>query len=241
MKGIFKDINTLIFETPNLLELEEDHKKYIQDFFEHPKTEQAAALFDFITRVHQKDPLYDLLLDLRDYEKSTKQILSGMGEHFCHSASVYTLGLAIYNNSEVLRRALNINRHGQDDFHNQKSSFLFRWSLAACLHDLAYPLELSLNAFHNYAEKMRGFNNINLININSELCMGLNLLPLLSPNLPFNIERKDTALGLISNQLTTDRLNSRISYETLYKYLNEYITNTLKDGRVDHGIISSWF
>ena len=54
--------------------------------------------------------------------------------------------LAIYNSIPKIRNSVKIDHHPPER-DSQKTSFLFRWSLAACLHDIAYPLELTLKSF----------------------------------------------------------------------------------------------
>lgn len=192
----------------------------------------------------KKENLFvNFMEDLSLYEKSFKEIIPSHREHFLHSASVYVLGLSIYNSCRPVREALTISRHDNKDLHNQKSSFLFRWALTACLHDIAYPLELSLKSFRNYSSKFqKEGEEHNFLRIKEEIYKDLNLLPIVKPQKELEHIQKDTAIGLIVNRLTNYKLLDKkptITYNTLLEIMIRYIDNLLQSGRIDHGIFSS--
>jgi hypothetical protein len=214
-------------------------------FLRNPNADTTLSLYNFIAEIHKKGYVFNLMDDLRVYEEGFTNIIPEHRDHYLHSASVYVLGLAIYNNCKYLRRALNTERHENRNVHDQKASFLFRWSLAACLHDLAYPLELSLKSFNRYSaflHEIQDRKEYSFININSDIYQRFNLLPIIEPdNVAMGAVRKDTALGMIANRLTGDRLrNAPITYETLLEVLEKHISDNLAIGRIDHGIFSSF-
>ncbi|MEW6671829.1 MAG: hypothetical protein AB1427_08995 [Thermodesulfobacteriota bacterium] len=182
---------------------------------------------------------------LRLYEEGFSKILLDHRDHYLHSASVYALGLAIYNGCSTIRNACNTDRHEADFRHEQKASFLFRWSLAACLHDLAYPLELSLKSFNrysNYLNQIADDTRHTFISIDPRIYERFNLLPIIHPeNNLMPMIRKDTALGLIASCLTDHTFRrSPVTFETLHDVLKRYLKNNLAIGRIDHGVFSSF-
>jgi len=240
-RNIFGDIERLIFNPlSDNLGIRDDHKRFILQFLRTPSSKTTMNLYQFIANVHRKTYVFDLMNELRAYEDGFTEILSDHRDHYIHSASVYVLGLAIYNNCEPIRKALNIERHEDYSTHDQKTSFLFRWSVAACLHDLAYPLELSLKSFNKYSRYFHR-ENYSFLKINRDVYELINLLPILDPdNNAMSAVRKDTALGMIANHLTRHRLwNSPITYETLLDFIKNFLEKNLTIGRIDHGIFSS--
>lgn len=240
-KGIFKDIEKFIFTPDIFLNIQDDHKKIIQNFLNEKTAESARTLFNFIQNIHKKECIFSLMDDLRLYEEGFLHIIPDHREHFFHSASVYVLGLAIYNSCKPFRDVLTTDRHPLEDNYMQKSSFLFRWSLAACLHDLAYPLEISLKSFNKYSLKLHELKQDqkqSFVNIHKDIYERFNFLPIISPQKRLEKVQKDTAIGLIVNELTR-RGNSRVSYETLFSLIHGYLCSNLEDGRVDHGVISA--
>jgi len=241
-RNIFKDIEKLIFkEHDDYLNIRDDHRMHIQAFLSKPSFDATLVLYRFIAGVHKKEWLFNLIDDLRVYEKGFKKILPKHREHYRHSASVYLLGFAIYNNCKRLRDALNTERHEPTMRHQQKTSFMFRWALAACLHDLAYPLELSLNSFNTYSSYLHEMKDCNFITIDPLIYEKFNLLPILEESNSIQPDiRKDTALGLIARCLVgNDNRYHPICHDTLLKLLEKYLTSSLAAGRVDHGIFSS--
>ncbi len=239
--NILQDIKGLIFpsQNDNLL-IRDEHKTLIEAFLSHPVLETARDLYNFIKKVHKKDGIFTHMDDLRLYEKTLIAILPEQRDHYIHSASVYVLGLAIYNSISKIRDSVRTNRH-QHDIHSQKTSFLFRWSLAACLHDIAYPLEITLKSFNKYSTKLHEIerDDFSFVEINSDLYDRFNLLPILTPNENVDLIKKDTALGLISYRLVEDRKNSKVSYDTLLKIIEKYYESNLRRGRIDHGAFSA--
>lgn len=245
-RNIFKDIEILIFkQADDHLQIRDEHRDRILAVLRNPTFNTTLSLYNFIARIHKKNYVFDLMDALRLYEKGFTNIVPDHREHYLHSASVYLLGLAIYNKCQAIRNSLNIERHDVWMIQPQKTSFLFRWSLAACLHDLAYPLELSLKSFNRYSTYLHELGNpkgCSFLTINSNIYDRFNLLPILDPeNDADGLIRKDTALGLISQYLIGHRIkNSPITYETLLGIVGKYLSDNLAIGRIDHGVFSSF-
>lgn len=245
-KNIFHDIRRLIFEQPSdNLFIKDEHRQLLLAFLDNPSSDSTLALYNFISRIQKKERVYNLMDTLRLYEEGFTKILPDHRDHFLHSASVYALGLAIYNGCAEIRNACNTGRHSIYEQNDQKTSFLFRWSLAACLHDLAYPLELSLKSFNRYSTFLHEIDSgrkDSFISIDPYLYERFNLLPIIKPDNDFMpVERKDTALGLIANCLTDHSLRrSPVTYDTLLDVLKQYLRTNLAAGRIDHGVFSSF-
>lgn len=236
--NIFTDIKHLIFEQDHdFLELREQHRLLVYNFLDKPSASNAKKLFVFVQRVHKKEVVFSLMDDLHIYESGISKILPDLREHYFHSACVYVVGLALYNVSRKLREVVVTTRHEVTDVSMQKASFLFRWSLAACLHDLAYPLELSLRTFNKYNEKLNN-ESASYLKIDENIYEKFNFLPILDVHR--NANEKDTALGLIAYRISQDRARCRVTYETLYSLLVGYIKRGLASGRIDHGVFSAF-
>jgi hypothetical protein len=239
---INQDIKNLIFNAqPDHLNIRDEHRQLLELFLDNPGEENAAKLFDFIHKVHHKQTLFNSMNQLRDYEIGFTKILD-LRKHYCHSANVYALGLAMYNGANALRMALSTKRHSSENIEDQKGSFLFRWSLTACNHDLENSLQMSVESFNQYSARINGLNSkqANLLSIDQDIFQKLNFMPILKPTENIGIEKKDTALGLISFFLTDYQGGkSRVKFETLQRYLEQVIILNLKRGLVDHGVFSA--
>lgn len=243
-KNIFKDIEALIFkENDDHLSIITDHKAALQAFLTKPKPDTAVNLFKFIQVHHEKETVFKLLNDLRLFEKGFLAMLPDHRDHYLHSASVYVLGLAIYNSYSSIRNALSIDRHAPNS-EGQRKSFLFRWALAACLHDIAYPLEIALRSFNKYSIDLHELEDLekgSFIRIDSSIYDRLDFLPILDSNV-IGIPKRDTALGLIADNLTRKKgnWNSPITYQTLLELLRALLKRNLESGRIDHGVFSAF-
>ncbi len=257
---VFQDIYNYIFTSDLNLEIYGEHAYKLKDFLNAPfdnEGETAKKLFDHIGESYSKGNtempggLFQLLQKMNLYEVGMGEILPGLRDHYIHSASVYALGLAIFNHCAPIREAiysfidstnLTVNTGLNWD------SFAFRWSLAACMHDIAYPLHLSLRAFDEFVQRMNTVGNTNanqptgsLIRINPDIYQVINRLPLLTERNDFDLIlpalRKETGLELIASSLaSTDHI---LAYEELLEEFNRYINNDLREGKIDHGVFSA--
>jgi hypothetical protein len=241
-KNVLKDMKNLIFPVKNdYLWIRGEHKKLIESFIENPVLETARELYNYIQRSHKKESIFTFMEDLQLYEETLMKIIPEQRDHYLHSVSVYLLGLSIYNSHFLIRNAVNTDRNlGDED--KQNSSFLFRWSLTACLHDIAYPLELTLKSFNKYSKKLHNIEqeNFSFFQIDRSLYDRFNLLPIISPDEKIDFKKNDTALGLIAHGIVNDeKKRSRISYDTLLSILDKDFEKNLKNGRIDHGAFSA--
>lgn len=245
MPDIYQDMRQLIF--PSLqdnLNIYNGHKDLIQDFLDNPKHETARKLFTFIAHIHRKNYVFDLMSDLKIYEEGFKKILPDHREHYLHSANVYCLGLALYNCCRPLREALITPRHNPENNHEQRISFLFRWSLASCLHDVCYPFELSVKGFNDYSKFLHGGIERNDLIINSSILSYFDDTPViergkLEQDIPAFL-KKNSAIGLISSYVYYISNGYKdIKYSQVKNFIRSEIIKNLKLGIFDHGIFSS--
>lgn len=236
--NIIDSIKESILNNPNdHLNIRDEHKILINAFLEKPGKNAAKKLFEFISEVQKKNEIFSRLSELLVYEDSFKAIIPNHKDHYFHSASVYVLGLALYNNMPILREMLKIDRfrNATEENEKQKSAFLWSWSIAACLHDIGYPFELSINSFNNltaeYYTKEKKYVSINTDIINEKM-----ILPPLGRNIEY--ANLDTAFKIIANRMKYGN-QPILSMDTLVSYMTNYYSNSLINGDVDHGMISS--
>lgn len=237
--NIFDDIQELIFcDSISGLNVYGEHSEKVRGFLSNPTSKSADDLFNFIHEITQKEPVFALLKDLKEYERSFVKILPKHKDHYIHSASVYTLGLALYRNFKPLQEAVVTRRHEPGDNKSQNSSFLFRWALAACLHDIAYPLEMSLKSFSDYYTKLNPkFGEQIPVTVNREIFYTLDLLPILRVDQEVGADVRDTALGLIASGIA--ERDGRLLYDTLLETLRRHIDHCFSRGITDHGAFSA--
>lgn len=259
-QNILNDISKLIFPNVNdHLWIRDDHKIYIETFIEDPTKHNAQELFKFLLEKKTKTKMNKFVSEMALCETALKNILPEQRDHYIHSVGVYLLGLAIYNSCNKIRDAVRLNKPYVDT-ESQKESFVLRWSIAACLHDIAYPLELSLKSFNKYSKNLNvEQQNLNVgqqdektnqdkkydysfTQIDRKIYDQYNILPVLNPDELSDISKKDTALAMISFRLSNFKSSSKnISFDTLQKYIENDLEQLLKKGHIDHGIFSALY
>lgn len=176
--NIINKIDEYIFNNPkDVLHIRDDHKACIKDFLGKPNKTTAKKLFKFVGEIQKNNKIYDRLSELVKYEESLAAIIPEQKDHYFHSASVYVLGLALYNKMPSLRKAIKVERLNgcENEEYKQKTSFLLSWSVAACLHDIGYPFELAIKSFNKltdqYYTKERKYLKIDKAIINDKLIL----------------------------------------------------------------------
>ena len=248
MITIYDDIQLKIkdiFEKNYSIELE----KLLKEFYCDRIEDNAKKIFNYLGNHYKMSKLYAKIDELYVYEKSLGKILKKHRTHYIHSLDVFLLGIFFYSTIKSVKESIDylINRQtGYTDKKELEKDFLFRWSIAACLHDIAYPIEMTIKAFNEYAAKVTRTKNLeNCLTINKRLFTILNVIPKISEKIKIPIDPyfKDTCLGLIANFLTKEDLfmgQWHITCNTLEKYLTEYILEVLEKGKSDHGVIGSF-
>lgn len=83
-----------------------------------------------------------LLEMLSEHEENSSSLLMKHRDHYSHSVYVFLLGLAIYKNSEEIRRAY-CDRWRLADGAEASCHFLKYWGMTSLFHDIGYPFEIA--------------------------------------------------------------------------------------------------
>ncbi len=128
----------------------------LDDFLENETKENAFAVYNSFFdcfRVHLEGASFvDLLDALLAYEEHSSVLLEKQRDHLVHSVNVFILGLSIYARNAAFREAFAGAR--SRTYNGARASvseeFLYRWGLAALLHDIGYPVEIIHNQFRSF-------------------------------------------------------------------------------------------
>lgn len=86
---------------------------------------------------------------LAEFESNASVLLMKHRDHYSHSVYVFLLGLAIYNNSKLIRDAYQ-KYYQLADERSAAHHFMKYWGLAALFHDIGYPFELPFEQVKSY-------------------------------------------------------------------------------------------
>jgi hypothetical protein len=130
----------------------------LDDFLENESKDSAFAVYTSFFdcfRINLEDHSFvDLLDALHSYEEQSSVLLDKQRDHLIHSVNVFALGLSIYaENKQVRNYFADVSVKG--GFYNGAlvspgEEFLYRWGLAALLHDVGYPIEIIHNQFRKF-------------------------------------------------------------------------------------------
>lgn len=129
----------------------------LDEFLAHEMKERALAVYTAFFdcfRIHLESGSFADLLDaLRAYEEHSSVLLDKQRDHLVHSVNVFVLGLSIYAKNARFRDCFNARVHSNSYDGAQTYpavEFLYRWGLAALLHDIGYPVEIIHNQFKKF-------------------------------------------------------------------------------------------
>lgn len=88
---------------------------------------------------------------LSEFEANGSGLLMKHRDHYSHSVYVFALGLAIYYNSSLFRKAYAEYRKLPDE-NKAACHFLEYWGLSSLFHDIGYPFELPFEEICSYFE-----------------------------------------------------------------------------------------
>ncbi|MCL2807401.1 MAG: RyR domain-containing protein [Coriobacteriia bacterium] len=129
----------------------------LDEFLTSETKEKAFAVyesfFDCFRINLEGGSFVDLLDVLHSYEEQSSVLLDKQRDHLIHSVNVFVLGLAVYARNEHFRtytdeRANAISYEGA--LAHAAEEFLYRWGLAALLHDVGYPVEIINNQLRKF-------------------------------------------------------------------------------------------
>lgn len=104
------------------------------------KYQPAKELTKKLVKPHNKEPLYQHIVELYNVEKATRS-LTEERDHVIHALNTFLLG--VYINKKYLVNSVDI----------------FQWKLAALFHDIAYPLKISQEIIERYFKEVKGIKN----------------------------------------------------------------------------------
>jgi hypothetical protein len=130
----------------------------LDEFLESETKEKAFAVytcfFDCFRIRLEEGSFVDLLDALHSYEEQSSVLLDKQRDHLIHSVNVFVLGLSIYAENAHFRNCFTAARVDADPYDGAHASpaeeFLYRWGLAALLHDVGYPIEIIHNQFKKF-------------------------------------------------------------------------------------------
>lgn len=238
----------------------------LDDFFKDETTAKAYAVYQsffdcYRLKTEGKRSFIDVLDVLKQYEENAGELNDKQRDHYIHSVNVFQLGLAIYAQNATMRQAFSdfLTRGDKEyiSYSNIHEEFLFRWGIAALLHDIGYPVEIINSQLRSYITFISGgadavksinpyisyfdFNQLQLIDVQDKLC---DFAPVFLEYYP-NAYRLDPirALDLVSASI--DR-TYHVGMETIRKNIDTYLDRMQQFGFVDHGfystmIVLKWF
>lgn len=195
----------------------------------------ARQLMNFVLFQHEKNVIVGPVLDsLNNFELYSEYEYRRQRLHFTHMANVFLLGLYLYHNSSIVRRAVDREMESTTSeneldidgmiyrwrYSSQSvyGEFLYRWRLASLSHDLGHGISLS----HNDEARIREY----LEEISTSIVPEINTL-------------EDLWLSHYRENLL-DKLDNAIPELSLTDYMTYQYGNPLERGvYYDHGIISS--
>ena len=255
----------------NNLEIYEDlhnNKEYKQEimsavcsFIESATADTAYKVYEsyfkayWIGTAEEENPFLILIENVKRFEELAGRLTPKQRDHYIHSVFVFLIGIAIYEQnshySETFKKyALNKSKY-PDSYNTNNEEFFYRWGLASLFHDIAYPLEITLNQAKTYAALICSYPKAkdNNLKITLELCNfeDFRKLPIIEPDPKYKESfmkmypnyRKEfysDAIEILSNSIAT---NFSLNFEEVNDNLNEFM-NTMKEKNfIDHGLYSS--
>ena len=233
---------------------QETRLKSVHNFLlsnEHKTREKCAKdLIKNHWNVHSKKSFYRYLNKLSQIEPGIQVFKETHRDHVVHTAYTFLLGLHLFKLNKNLRRSIkryfhenelesyspmNLNGHeifdgfflennGQKEPSDDLELLRFMWLLISTFHDLGYPFESFIYQMGTY------ITHINSLGKDQEEYINI------SPILPFN-EMDKTSIGNSFELLNNIQKNYNIDGN--YLDLEKYLEDRLKEGFVDHGIISA--
>lgn len=86
---------------------------------------------------------------LAEFESNSSALLMKHRDHYSHSVYVFVLGLAIYQENALIRRAY-CEYYGLKDERVGAHHFLKYWGMTSLFHDIGYPFELPFEQVKSY-------------------------------------------------------------------------------------------
>lgn len=263
------NINAYILSFFNKLEIYEDinngkdHKKeildYIMEFLDTRTTDSANKVYEAFFRAYwigiqaNDNPFLKLQQTMKKFEETAGCLIEKQRDHYVHTVFVFITGLAIFDKNQNFEKKFNeyaLDKKNYPDSYNTKNEeFFYRWGLASLFHDIAYPLQITLEQAKKYLDFVWGYPSN--ISKDSKIIMELSNfekfinLPVIKPDPKYKDEfikkyhgykfHKDAILLL--SQSISSNFSSDIG--DISTNLYNFIENMKENNFIDHGFYSA--
>lgn len=235
--GIEKEIYTALITEPNTRFLFDYNigaiKQDLSKFFRYSddkkdsdnlkaRKNQAIRMMGQILKTHEKEPAFEgLLIFLKKIETGGQFFDESLRDHLVHSFTTYIVGLYFLCELKRIQQAIS-------DTHNDP----IVWKLASLLHDIGYPVQILFQQTQVFFDKVKQFRNNHLPtsqNQENNICEVDNVII----NQIKSIER------LYRGENAFDLIRARLNKYEIDIDLKSYFYTKMKEGFIDHGILSS--
>lgn len=202
-----------------------------------------------------ENPFLILIEKVKTFEKLAGRLTPKQRDHYIHSVFVFLIGIAIYEQNSNYREifanyALNKDKY-PDHYNTRNEEFFYRWGLTSLFHDIAYPLEITLEQAKNYATFICSYpkkEDTNL-KIKFEICNfeEFRKLPVINP-IPryegsfikkypnYKEEFCSDAIEILSKSIAN---SFSLNFEKLTDNINKFMETMREENFIDHGLYSS--
>ena len=264
----FEEYIFLFFENLELYEnrfQRKNHKEEILDAvtkFLRSKTEYSAhkvyeSFFDayWVGIQNNDNPFLKLIQIMKSFEESAGKLIENQRDHYIHTVFVFLLGLAIYSKNNRFRKifkeyALDKNDY-PDSYSTNNEEFFYRWGISSLFHDVAYPLEITLNQVNRYINFIWSYPDA----FYGDIKLGIELpdfenfidLPVLKPSDKYNDKflrkysdykskfHSDT-ISILSESISS---NFTLDFYEIKNNIMNFLENMKKNSFIDHGFYSA--
>lgn len=203
----------------------------------------------------KENPFLILIEKVKTFEELAGRLTPKQRDHYIHSVFVFLIGISIYEQNSKYREMfknyiLNENKY-PDHYKTNNEEFFYRWGLASLFHDIAYPLEITLEQAKNYATFICSYPKAedNNLKIKLEICNfeEFRKLPIINPDTKYKksfIEKypnyeeefRSDAIEILSKSITT---SFGLNFDDVNDNISKFI-DTMREGSfIDHGLYSS--
>lgn len=236
------------------------HTSIIQ-FINNSNIENALSVYQtfftayWIGTQAEQNPFIELIEKMKAFEENAGVLLPKQRDHYVHSVYVFILGISVFSKNGNYRDTFNriiLNKADyKDSYDTQNEEFFYRWGIASLFHDIAYPLEITINQINIYISFISNHNDTPSDNLKARIVIdnldNFNKLPQILPLPEFSREYKSKygncenldfsdSIDLLAHKLSTsfgiDIVNAR-------KLLIDFAFNMQEKHFIDHGYYSA--
>lgn len=203
----------------------------------------------------KENPFLILIEKVKTFEELAGRLTPKQRDHYIHSVFVFLIGIAIYEQNHNYKRIFAnyvLNKSKYPDYYNTNNEeFFYRWGLASLFHDIAYPLEITLEQAKNYAAFICSYSNTedNNLKIKLEICNfeEFRKLPIINP-IPryeesfikkypnYKEEFCSDAIEILSKSIAS---SFSLNFKELNDNINKFMETMREKNFIDHGLYSS--